>query len=402
MWHDVDTKWNAHQETLKTKAIRQEVEQISEVVNLVHSQENEFNKLMEEINSLDGSIDASITRASNADTKAATENERVKQGVKDGSIPSAVVDSGTTSNVMKPGDPCIKTGRKSSKQYKMATGQITPGGEEGLLEHELRDPARSCDIVPGITEDSLVSTSKMADAGYISIFDGEEVNIYDASNTQITVTRGAVLRGWRDATCGLWRIPLVKNVTNKNAETVLVKAPPTELLPNRPGTKEAVHNVYELKTKPEMIRYYHAATGFPTKRTWLSAIKCGNFVSWPGLTVDAARKHFPESEETQKGHMRTQPQGLRSTKIRMVPEALEPDLGEENVPVTRLTKKENDVFVRIYELQDEMRKKIYTDQTGCFPTRSSRGNQYIMVMCEMDSDVILFEPMKNRTAGEMI
>jgi len=152
-------------------------------------------------------------------------------------------------------------------------------------------------------------------------------------------------------------------VTNENTDTVLVKAPPTELLPNCPDTKEAVHNVYELKTKPEMIRYYHAAAGFPTKRTWLSAIKCGNFVSWPGLTVDAARKHFPESEETQKDHMRTQPQGLRSTKIRMVPEVEEPDFGEENDPVTRPTKKEKDVFVRIYELQDEMREKIYTDQT---------------------------------------
>ena len=61
MWHDVDTKWYAHQETLKTKAVHQEVEQISEVVNLMQTQENEFNKLMEEINSLDCSIDASIT-----------------------------------------------------------------------------------------------------------------------------------------------------------------------------------------------------------------------------------------------------------------------------------------------------------------------------------------------------
>ena len=76
----------------------------------------------------------------------------------------------------------------SSKQYKMATCHITPGDEEGLMEHNLRDQARSCDIVPGITEDSLVS-------GYITIFDSEEVNIYDASNTQITVTKGAVLRG---------------------------------------------------------------------------------------------------------------------------------------------------------------------------------------------------------------
>ena len=31
-----------------------------------------------------------------------------------------------------------------------------------------------------------------------------------------------------------------------------------------------------------------------------------------------------------------------------------------------------------------------------------RGNQYIMVLTESDSDVILVEPMKNRTSGEMI
>jgi len=31
-----------------------------------------------------------------------------------------------------------------------------------------------------------------------------------------------------------------------------------------------------------------------------------------------------------------------------------------------------------------------------------RGNQYIMVLTEVDSDAILVEPMKNRTAGEMI
>ena len=172
----------------------------------------------------------------------------------------------------------------------MATCHITPGGEEALMDHEV---------------DSLVSKRKLVDARYITTFDGEEVNIYYASDTQITVTRGAVLRGWQDKTCGLWRILLVKNITNKNTQTALVQVPPMEILYDCPNANESIHNVYEIKTKPEMIRYYHAAAGFPTKRTWLSAIKCGNFVSWPGLTVDAARKHFPESEETQKGHMRT-------------------------------------------------------------------------------------------------
>ena len=40
----------------------------------------------------------------------------------------------------------------------MATGHITLGGEEALIDHEVQEPARRCDIVSGVTEDSPVST----------------------------------------------------------------------------------------------------------------------------------------------------------------------------------------------------------------------------------------------------
>ncbi len=53
-------------------------------------------------------------------------------------------------------------------------------------------------------------------------------------------------------------------------------------------------------------------------------------------------------------------------------------------------------------MEDEAAQKIYTDQPGRFPKKSSRGNQYIMVLTEIDSNAILIKPMKNRTAGEMI
>ena len=58
-----------------------------------------------------------------------------------------------------------------------------------------------------------------------------------------------------------------------------------------------------MKTQPELVRYQHAAAGFPTKPTFLRAIKNKQFPAWPGLTVDAVRKHFPELEETHKGPM---------------------------------------------------------------------------------------------------
>ena len=51
------------------------------------------------------------------------------------------------------------------------------------------------DIVPNLQSD-LMSIGKMADAGYLTICDGKEVNIYDMHNATYTVSRGSVLRGW--------------------------------------------------------------------------------------------------------------------------------------------------------------------------------------------------------------
>ena len=48
------------------------------------------------------------------------------------------------------------------------------------------------------------------------------------------------------------------------------------------------------------------------------------------------------------------------------------------------------------------KETMYTDQTGKFPHVSSRGNKYMMVLTEIDSNSIWVEPMKNKTEGEMI
>jgi hypothetical protein len=47
-------------------------------------------------------------------------------------------------------------------------------------------------------------------------------------------------------------------------------------------------------------------------------------------------------------------------------------------------------------------RQIYTDQTGSFPVVSSKVNRYIMVLYEYDGNAILAEPIKNRTAAELL
>jgi hypothetical protein len=46
--------------------------------------------------------------------------------------------------------------------------------------------------------------------------------------------------------------------------------------------------------------------------------------------------------------------------------------------------------------------KISTDQTGRFPVVSSKGNKYIMILFDYDSNAILAQPIKDRTAPELL
>jgi hypothetical protein len=66
------------------------------------------------------------------------------------------------------------------------------------LVHDVRKPAKDIRIVPSIESNSLLSTAKFAKAGYITVFDNEEENIYDAHDTMLKVSQAAILRGWFD------------------------------------------------------------------------------------------------------------------------------------------------------------------------------------------------------------
>ena len=76
-------------------------------------------------------------------------------------------------------------------------------------------------------------------------------------------TKGAVLRGWRLPDEGLWRIPFNENTTAKsnfNRKTVKAKETPSNLLKIQPPPlSQSSNNVYKLKLKPKLVRYYHAA-----------------------------------------------------------------------------------------------------------------------------------------------
>jgi len=217
---------------------------------------------------------------------------------------SAVFDTAATSSCGMEGDDFIPTDEPSGKVFYMPTGDSTPASTKAKLHHEVREPARTVDMVPELKQNSLLSGPKFADANYITILTPTEVLIYDAHGLKITTNKEAVLRGWRDEVSGLWRVPLQTNCAPHKAKYLL--------LPK--SCEEAISNVYELPSTQQIVRYLHACAGFPTKTTWVKAIRAGNYATWPHLTLKAVHKHFPESDETQQGHMRSIKQGIRSTK----------------------------------------------------------------------------------------
>ena len=59
----------------------------------------------------------------------------------------------------------------------------------------LRKEATDAHTVKGITN-NLYSINKLVMAGYVPIFDKEQLSIYNGRNTTIKVSRKAVLEGW--------------------------------------------------------------------------------------------------------------------------------------------------------------------------------------------------------------
>ena len=165
---------------------------------------------------------------------------------------------------------------------------------EAKLHHNVREPARTVDIVPDLQHNSLLSASKFADANYVTILTPKEVLIYDGKDLTITVSSEAILRGWREVN-GLWRVPLQNDVAPRKSQYLLLTK----------ESEEAIANVYELPSTEKIVRYLHACAGFPKKHTWLKAIQEGNYATWPHLSAEAVRKHFPESDETHQGHMKS-------------------------------------------------------------------------------------------------
>jgi hypothetical protein len=203
---------------------------------------------------------------------------------------TVVIDSGATSHFVQESDKLPYLGKSNKNVYLPDGNTIQATHTVSLPFDTLNAAAREAHVLPELRGNSLLSVPILATHGYTTVFHAgsEGVEVYQKDAVKISATTLPVLQGWREQS-GLWKMGC--RLDMMDAETT----------PN-----DHAQNVYDLPSVPSAIRYLHAAAGYPTKATWLKAIKAGNYASWPGVTVESVNAHFPESVETIKGHTKKQ------------------------------------------------------------------------------------------------
>jgi hypothetical protein len=224
---------------------------------------------------------------------------------------TGILDTGATSSTAPEEDEdCFdEMGIKSTKTFMFSDKQTNKATKRMNLKHDLRETAREINIVPGL-HSTLISVPKLADAGYMMVFTKDGAAIYDDYATQVMANTPPVLEADRCDHTGLWKLPLHARQ----------KEPHEHQHPT-----EAINVDFDLPSACQTFLWYHVAAGFPVKETFIKAVRSGNYATWPKLTVNLIHKYMPDSDETAEGHLKGQPQGIRSTKQRVVDKLLEGD-----------------------------------------------------------------------------
>jgi hypothetical protein len=154
-----------------------------------------------------------------------------------------------------------------------------------LLLTDLPPQAQQAHILPGPVHNSLISVGQLCDNRCSITF----------TQDQVTVSKNekCVMYGSQDPKSRLWQVDFKQRFQTKHVQC---------------------NHAHDKNNQKDLINYLHAACFSTVKSTWITAIKNGNFSSWPGLTEHAVEKYLSKSTSTTKGHLSQQRQNDRRTK----------------------------------------------------------------------------------------
>ena len=279
------------------------------------------------------------------------------------------LDSGASKSYIREQDKAVLTNIKSDTSNRQI---ILPNNEKISINHtgllntskKLGVIGREASIVPGLRSASLLSVGALCDDNCTVHFDKQKVDII--KNNEV------ILHGKRNKEDGLYELPIKKVETEKL--NVIIRLD---------------------KSKMELANFLHGAMFSPTVSTLRKAIRNKQLLTFPGINDIDFTKYVEDSVPTNMGHIRQERKFLRSTKCK-ISEETDVNMNDHDYnPV-----KEEKQYCLLSKLVPFTAKELaYGDMTGQFPYKSSRGNQYIYIMYDYDSNMILATAIPNRQAA---
>ena len=256
----------------------------------------------------------------------------------------------------------------------LPNGTIVQATKSGTipLHSSLTCNATKAHVFPALASASLISIGQLCDDGCTAVLDQNTLNVFKNGHT--------VLRGVRNRTDGLWDINLTahrKIFDNHLPQSTTISTQSMNAIIRRD------------KTKLELAQYLHACAFSPALSSFQKAIRKGHFLTWPGIRDINFEKTLIATVPAAKGHLDQERQNLQSTKST-----------EEEFTEDFHLKKESEKSNEYVSLVIPFNAKTtsHTDLTGRFSYKSSSGNEYLYVLYDYDSNVILALPIKNRQA----
>ena len=300
------------------------------------------------------------------------------------------IDSGASGNYLRHQDQHIAKYKQNINNGPAVTlpdnTDIRPSSKGHLNLPGLSPSATNSYIFPDLKSASLLSVGQLCDDGCDVTFTSHDVKAIK-NGQEILVGS----RNWNDR---LWDVKFDNHGNH-------IKSPPLPIPINPSNNKVNVIIPKDLSLS-KLIEFYQGCLFSPAKSTLLKATKNGNFITWPGLTPENVNKFYKETIYTAKGHLDQERKNTQSTKVFKLQQHTELQstiLQDDFFPTTDNGIKTNNVLcsIRCFEAKDTG----YSDLTGRFPFTSTRGNKYILIMYDYDSNCILAKPVKNRQAATL-
>ena len=211
----------------------------------------------------------------------------------------AVSDSGFTSHLIQPYTPCEeKTPTITWLCVGIPNGAVLQESHDDTLNLDhlpvrFSTKEKSTYVLPDLANKSLLSLGQLCHNGCYYI-------LPDKKYVSFIIYGATTIIGTRDTNNRLWSVDLTNNGTPLSAA--------------HPSYAHMANSVCVQKNKTKLLDFLHWAVFRPTVYSCTKAFNNNFFETWPSLTEDYVQNFLSDSINTAKGHMKTAPKHLWSTK----------------------------------------------------------------------------------------